>query len=586
MSKFIFILSRQVVFALIFCALPAASLLAQLTVSGGHVVVDAGCSVVATGLSVQNNDGATISNAGVLATTANITNNSGASLNGNGFWQLGGNWTNAGTFAAGNSTVLFNGNGPSMVAAGGDAFHHLQLNKNANDLTLASDVLANGIVSFLANNNKINCLGFDFTLGDAASIVGADEDDYFVTAGAGMVKRQGLGADGFLFPVGADNSTYNPVILSENGAVDEIAVRCLPQPLANGLSGAPISADVANTAWEITEALSGGSDLSMTAYWDAADELGGFDRTSCGIARSNTGTDWDLPVANLGAATGGGPYARVRNNLNPGILAVMDDAFLDRVRLAVKIMLQGPFNTTTMQMNDKLRLLAGFPLTPPASYGAGKFLFVGWQPNGGYSIDASVLSVTGDDAIVDWVFVWLKDENSPATNIQSRVALLQKDGDVVDLDGASPVGFPVSAGDYLVAVGHRNHLSVRMPNGAGISLSEATVASYDFTTNMSQAYGNNPMKEVQQSPTSIFALWGGNTSLNNSVRATGPPSINDYSVILSTLGFPTNIIQNTYSNSDVNMDGTVRATGPPTINDYSKLLNILGTPTNIINEQQ
>jgi hypothetical protein len=197
-----------------------------------------------------------------------------------------------------------------------------------------------------------------------------------------------------------------------------------------------------------------------------------------------------------------------------------------------------------------------------------------------------VLSVTGDDAIVDWVFLWLKSPSNPSSNLQSRLALLQKDGDVVDLDGTSPVLFPGDAGNYIVAAGHRTHLSVRSPNGPGIALNESSVTSYDFTTGMSQAFGTNPMKQVQTTPTPIFALWGGNTSVNNTVRATGPPTINDYTVILSTLTFPTNIIPNIYSNADVNMDGTIRATGPPTINDYSKLLNILGTPTTIITEQQ
>ncbi|MBK9335831.1 MAG: hypothetical protein IPM98_04320 [Lewinellaceae bacterium] len=559
--------------------------LAQLTVSGGYLIIPAGSNVVSTGLSIHNNSGASITTQGMLSTTEHIANASGAALTGNGLWKLGGNWANAGTFLAGTSTVLFDGSGGSTVAAGGAAFHQLHVGKNSNNLTLASAVTVNDEVRFLTNNNKIVCGNFDCTVGEAATIAGADSTDFFVTNGSGFLQRRALGATAFAFPVGADTDTYNPLTLAENGTPDTLGVRCLPQPFANGLSGNPIAADAVHAAWEVAESTAGGSDLTATAQWVLADEQSGFVRADCGVARFDTGADWDLPPANMGAAAGSGPYTRTRIGLAPGVFAVLDEAFLNRVKIAPRIMLQGPYNTSTMKMNDNLRTLAVFPLAAPATYGAGKFVHTGWQPVGGYSIPASVLSVSGDNAIVDWVFIWLKNPANPATNIQTSVALVQKDGDVVDLDGASPVRIPANAGNYILAVGHRNHLSVRSPNGAGIALNETTATPYDFTSGMAQAFGANPMKQVQTSP-AIFALWGGNTSVNNTVRATGPPTINDYSVILNTLGYPTNILPNVYSNSDVNMDGTVRVTGPPTINDYSKLLSILGTPTNIITEQQ
>jgi len=558
---------------------------AQVTVSGGHVVISAGSHVVATGLSIQNDSSASIANSGTLSTTNHISNAAGGSFSGNGLWKLGGNWTNAGSFAAGSSTVLFDGSGSSTVSAGGAAFYNLHLGKNSNDLTLASAVAVLNEARFLTTNNKIICGNFDVTVGESATVVGADDNDFFVTNGSGLLKRRALGATAFVFPVGADAGTFNPLTLAENATPDTIGVRCMAQPLDKGLSGNPIPADAANVAWEVREDNAGGSSLAATAQWTLSDELSGFVRAECGIARFNSGTDWDLPVAGMGAASGSGPYTRTRTGFTPGVLAVLDEAFLNRVKISPRIMLSGPFNTATSKMNDNLRTLAAFPLNAPNPYGSGKFAHAGWQPSAGYSIPASLLSVTGDNAIVDWVFVWLKDPNNPATNLQTTVALLQKDGDVVDLDGISPVRIPANAGNYIFAIGQRNHLSVRTPNGAGLALDEITATPYDFTTAMTQGFGVNPMKQVQTSP-AIFALWGGNTSLNNTVRMTGPPSINDYTVILNTLGAPAGIQSNVYSNSDVNMDGTVRLTGPASINDYSKLLNILGVYTNIITEQQ
>ena len=90
-----------------------------------------------------------------------------------------------------------------------------------------------------------------------------------------------------------------------------------------------------------------------------------------------------------------------------------------------------------------------------------------------------------------------------------------------------------------------------------------------------------PMKLLA---TNVYGTFLGNPNIDNAIRATGPPSINDYSNILSVLGTSTNIVSSKYSNQDVNMDGTIRATGPPTINDYSKLLNILGGSTKVISK--
>ena len=99
---------------------------------------------------------------------------------------------------------------------------------------------------------------------------------------------------------------------------------------------------------------------------------------------------------------------------------------------------------------------------------------------------------------------------------------------------------------------------------------------------MSKAVGTDPMADLGDGS---FALWGGNTDVNTTVRMTGPSAINDYANLLSHLGGVTNILTDVYDPEDVNMDGNVRATGPLTINDYAKMLSMLGVFTKIITEQ-
>ncbi len=480
--------------------------------------------------------------------------------------------------------MVFQGAANSTLTSGGAAFYDLQLNKTAANLVLADAATVNHLLNFVADNNQLQTGNFDLIIAPAGSIVGFDDNEFVLTAGAGRLVRQSLGASNFVYPVGADAATYNPLTLAENGASDDIGVRCIAEPLANGLSGAPIATGLVNTAWVITELTAGSCSLSVVAQWPATDELPGFDRADCGIAQFNTGTDWDLPPTTMGMSAETGPFTRQRAGITPGVITVAGQSLMNRVLVRPKIMLQGSFNTATMWMNDQLRTNNLVPTTIPLTYTTGKFVPVGWQPVGGYAVTPAVLAVTGNDAIVDWVIVWLKNPATPTVNLQSRVALLQRDGDVVDLDGVSPVAIPANAANYILAVGHRNHLSVRIPNGVGISLNESASTTYDFTTGLGQAFGVNPMKQVQITPP-VFALWGGNANANTSVRATGPVALNDYSTILTTLGTPTNVLSNIYSNADLNMDGTVRATGPATINDYSRLLNILGVPTTIINEQ-
>ncbi len=426
----------------------------------------------------------------------------------------------------------------------------------------------------------------DLIIGSAASVSGYGSDVFFLTDGTGKLVKQGLGTTEFTYPVGYDVDTYTPLTISENGTSDDIGVRCHAAPLSNGSSGTALTADAVNIAWEVSEGTAGGSSLSALAEWPAAEELSSFDRTDCGLARYNTGTDWDLPPASMGTSIGTDPYLRSRTALTPGIWMVADEFFMNRVLVSAKIMLQGPYNTVTDKMTDNLRTLAAFPLTAPTTYSTGKFVQSGWQPSAGHAIDASVLTVTGDNAIVDWVYLWFKDPAATTTNLQTRVALLQKDGDIVELNGIDPVKMPGNATqNYILGVGHRNHLSVRTPNGSGINFSESTITSYDFTTAMAKAYGTNPMKLVDSSPTDVYALRGGNVNENTSVRATGPSTINDYSAILTVLGSTSTILTSVYSKADVNMDGNVRATGPTSVNDYSRLLNYLGTTSTILTEQ-
>jgi len=299
---------------------------AQLVHTGGQLNILPGTTV--TILADLSNTAGTIDQSGTLLVTGSIVNAAGATLRGVGTYYLRDNWTNAGVFFADTSEVVFQGMSNSTLTSGGSSFYALKLDKIAADLLLADAATVNQALEFVADNNKLQTGAFDLSIAPAGRIVGFDDNDFVLTAGAGRLIKQGLDTTDFVYPVGAETSTYNPLTLAENGTSDDIGVRCIAQLLALGLYGAPIDSGVVNAAWVITERDTGSSNLSVIAQWSDADELPGFERDDCGIAGFRLGPDWDLPPAALGMSAGTGPFTRLRLGLAPGTIAVAGQSLL------------------------------------------------------------------------------------------------------------------------------------------------------------------------------------------------------------------------------------------------------------------
>jgi hypothetical protein len=253
--------------------------------------------------------------------------------------------------------------------------------------------------------------------------------------------------------------------------------------------------------------------------------------------------------------------------------AVIDHVTIRKtITLQLKTALQGCQDPSNGLMYDSLRVKGLVPLAQPYT---GLFTFVG--EGGSESIAPGVLATGGPNAIVDWVFVELRDATTPATVVRTRAALIQRDGDVVDLDGVSPLQFHMPNGPYYVAIRHRNHLGVM--TAAPIPLSQKP-AVIDFRSPLTPTYGTAAQVNVN----GLMAQWSGNCALDNKLLYTGTG--NDRDPILVEIGgvVPTNTSTG-YLRTDVNMDGTIKYTGA--LNDRDPILvNIGGViPTNVVFEQ-
>jgi hypothetical protein len=195
---------------------------------------------------------------------------------------------------------------------------------------------------------------------------------------------------------------------------------------------------------------------------------------------------------------------------------------------------------------------------------------------------AAVLAATGSNAIVDWVLLELRTGTGVATRVTTRAALVQRDGDVVDVDGISPVTFTGrAAGNYYVAATHRNHLGVMSEVAVALS---ATATVCDFT-GAYDGFGFHAQKAIGN----LNALWAGNSNhtnvthrnlifsganndadgVKNDVLTNATNSAQDFSFV------PTG-----YKLGDTNLDGDVKYQGPKNDVDAMIFFNVLSHPAN------
>ncbi|MFP4846555.1 hemagglutinin protein [Winogradskyella sp. PE311] len=232
-----------------------------------------------------------------------------------------------------------------------------------------------------------------------------------------------------------------------------------------------------------------------------------------------------------------------------------------KVKIDPIVYLQGPILNadTGGLMNDDLRVAGLIPTSSPYVDNA--------------TCNASVFSVTGTDAIVDWVWIEVRASNDNTKLLNGKSALLQRDGDIVDVDGISTLTMNAPPKDHYVVVKHRNHLGVMSENP--IALAEDITTIVDFTDSGFDTFGTNAQSILDSGDT---ALWAGDVNNNGQVRYLGPNndtnSIKDAVLFDSGNTSSSNFYPYTaYDNADINMNGQVRYLGPG--NDTNILKDII-----------
>ncbi|MGV6809079.1 MAG: hypothetical protein ACWA5U_04310 [bacterium] len=233
--------------------------------------------------------------------------------------------------------------------------------------------------------------------------------------------------------------------------------------------------------------------------------------------------------------------------------------------LSITALLQGAYRFNDGLMTDALRANHHLPLNEP--YTDSGLLTQG----GGQSVAANVFAVTGNEAIVDWVIVELRDKTDSNNILTAQAALIQRDGDIVATDGVSPLTFSNMSEDlYYVAIKHRNHLGVMTANP--ILVNSATTLDLSSPSTLVQG-GQYARYEINN--TNIALLWAGD--INQDQRTIAIGASNDTNLIVAHIwtdpantDFNTNFVATGYHNTDTNLDGQTIYTGNG--NDVNLLL--------------
>lgn len=260
-------------------------------------------------------------------------------------------------------------------------------------------------------------------------------------------------------------------------------------------------------------------------------------------------------------------------------------------RLNAKAWLDGAFVPGTNLMRDDLRVAGLIPTALPT------YTNVMMGPNSPYgtgiSIDPAVLTVTGNNAIVDWVWVepyfgtpGFTSYHQGFETMTKRYALIQRDGDIVDLDGSSSVPLPFKAGNCRVVVRHKNHLGVMSAEPLGLNATATLFDTRAASTPLFALAAPNT-GPARKTVGSTRTLWSGDAwtlHAPGGVMYTGQG--NDRDVILMAIGgsVPTHVVTG-YHRADINLNGEVKYTGEN--NDRDIILQNIGgsVPTAVRYEQ-
>jgi len=475
------------------------------------------------------NNGATIivENGATLYIESDLTNNTVGGtpgvidVQGTGVIEVQGNVLNAGTLTmSDNSKIIFSGSDAATVTSGGATISNVEMDKTAQTITLMDAMAVNGDINFVGDNNKIVLGANNLTLGTAATITSADDNEYIVADAAGVVTKDLSAASMFKYEIGSATA-YTPLDADVTAGTFPMALSVNTVSMKQGDVPAEAT-DFINRHWNVDAADATDLAATLTGTYATADIEAGSDATA--IKGAHFGTEWT--------------YADAAGSANTVVGSIAENGDFTGTnsfgRVGLTAMLDGAFSGGTM--NTTLNSAGLLPTTSP--YGGGEMV-------------ASDFFTSNTD-IVDWIEFETRNTTTPATVEGTGVGFVKTDGSIVALDGVSNPFIKDAETTGYVVIKHRNHLAIC--TGTSISLDGSV--DIDFTDAAYTAFGTDGLKNNGGTMT----MWAGDSNNNGTLSYNG--GSNDRDAILFALLFDaTGSLTDVYNNADVNMNGTVSYNG-------------------------
>ncbi|MEL7251639.1 MAG: hypothetical protein AAFO03_24660 [Bacteroidota bacterium] len=426
------------------------------------------------------------------------------------------NFVNDATFEAQDGTVIFKGsdNSNSISGTNATAFNNLTVDKSSETLWLASDIEVDKELEMVSGIFDLDScyvtLGTDFGI-----LIGEDSTTYIMASDSGEIIK--------VLALDAPNSA-NP----GNMGIEITSTQNLGSTtVKRGHVAHTIGSETAIERYFSVEPTNN-TDLEATVKLYYLDhELNTLTESTLDMYRLGDNDEWIHCFTNSEDDTEN--YVEV---IGQDILTVFTLG-KGLLKISAKALLAGAYDNAGL-MTDDLRSGDYLPTAEP-------YAGLGFSHSGAEAVYDGVFDRTSDDAVVDWILLELRDKDDKSIVIATRAALLQKDGDIVDMDGTSSVTFDAAADDYYLVVQHRNHLGVM--STSAISISETTT-TYDFTTTLANTLGES--NGILDLGDGYYALYSGDADGSGQVQNT------DISPILTILGTAG------YLPGDLDMNGQVQ----------------------------
>lgn len=198
----------------------------------------------------------------------------------------------------------------------GENFNNFTINKSgAGSVSLSNNIAISGAVTL--TDGVIDIGAKDLILPDGIEFSSGSSTSFVVTSGAGSLICEDMAtADGtVLFPIGPTSSYYMPVTLTNAGTQDDFSVRIMSNTYENGTSGTTYSQGTVPYTWMISEALAGGSNVTMKLQWDGSIEQAGLVRANA-VIQHYSGSSWSNQGTGAYTLAGADPYTLSVSNVS------------------------------------------------------------------------------------------------------------------------------------------------------------------------------------------------------------------------------------------------------------------------------